>query len=74
MAKIKVRDIKPTGVDLFEDSESFLNEVNNDELEQTVGGLVAIDDASILIDVPIKELTVYTIYTCTCPRYCYVIL
>ncbi|NEO92726.1 MAG: hypothetical protein F6K56_21795 [Moorea sp. SIO3G5] len=40
MAKIKIKDIKPTGADLFNDSESFMNELNNDELEQAMGGLV----------------------------------
>ena len=38
MAKIKVKDIKPTGADLFDDSESFMNELSNDELEQAMGG------------------------------------
>ncbi|NEO41860.1 MAG: hypothetical protein F6J90_38280 [Moorea sp. SIOASIH] len=40
MANIKVKDIKPTGADLFNDSESFMNELSNDELEQAMGGLV----------------------------------
>ncbi len=38
MAKIKVNDIKPTGSELFEDTESFLSEVSSDELEDTIGG------------------------------------
>ncbi|NEO44494.1 MAG: hypothetical protein F6K55_10315 [Moorea sp. SIO4A3] len=38
MAKIKIKDIKPTGADLFKDSESFMNELSNDELEQAMGG------------------------------------
>ncbi len=40
MAKIKVKDIKPTGADLFNDSESFMNELSNDELEQAMGGRI----------------------------------
>ncbi|MGB7444062.1 MAG: hypothetical protein WA919_23600 [Coleofasciculaceae cyanobacterium] len=40
MSKIKIHDLRPTGADLFDDSESFLNELSNDELNQAVGGLV----------------------------------
>ncbi len=39
MAKIKVNDIKPIGTKLFDDSESFMNELRNDELEQALGGI-----------------------------------
>ncbi|NEO68976.1 hypothetical protein [Moorena sp. SIO3H5] len=38
MAKIKIKDIKLTGADLFDDSESFMNELSNDELDQAMGG------------------------------------
>ncbi len=38
MAKLKVNDIKPIGTELFNDSESFMNELRNDELEQAIGG------------------------------------
>ncbi|NEP54095.1 MAG: hypothetical protein F6K65_37015, partial [Moorea sp. SIO3C2] len=40
MAKIKIKDIKSTGADLFDDSESFMNELSNDELDQAMGGLL----------------------------------
>lgn len=39
MAKIKVNDIKPAGAELFDSSESFMNELKNDELEQAMGGI-----------------------------------
>lgn len=39
MSNIKVNDLKPTGADLFTDSEGFMDELSNDELEQTMGGL-----------------------------------
>lgn len=38
MANIKINDIKPAGIDLFEDSEDFLNELKDDQLNQIVGG------------------------------------
>ncbi|MDJ0734778.1 MAG: hypothetical protein QNJ47_12040 [Nostocaceae cyanobacterium] len=47
MAKIKVNDIKPTGTELFEDVESFLSEVSNDELESTIGGTMIAYDSII---------------------------
>lgn len=41
MSKIKISDIKPTGAELFNDSESFMNELNDSEIEQAMGGLIA---------------------------------
>ncbi|NEO82248.1 hypothetical protein [Moorena sp. SIO4G3] len=38
MAKIKVNDIKPAGVELFVDDESFIQDLKNDELN-IVGGI-----------------------------------
>ncbi len=76
MAKIKVRDIKPTGTDLFEDSESFLNEVSSDEIEQTFGGMLAVEDARIIPIKTVVKTTFYTTYTYTytCLPYTVVIL
>lgn len=33
MADIKINNIKVTGADLFSDTESFLNELSNDEMK-----------------------------------------
>ncbi len=49
MAKIKVNDINPTGADLFDDSESFMNELSTDELEQAMGGLSVFSEAILSI-------------------------
>ncbi|MEH2334413.1 hypothetical protein [Nostoc sp.] len=38
MANITVNDIKPTGVELFADSESFMEELSNDEFLAVLGG------------------------------------
>ncbi len=60
MAKLKINDIKPTGAELFDDSESFMNDLSNDELEQAMGGL-------ILSPLP----TIYSIQkSCNCPPTC----
>ena len=40
MAKIKVNDIKLAGADLFEDAESFIRDLEDNDLELT-GGLLA---------------------------------
>ena len=38
MSKIKIHDIQPTGSDLFDDAESFIGDLQDDEFEQTIGG------------------------------------
>jgi hypothetical protein len=38
MATIKISDLHPTGADLFQDSENYLNELTDDELDLTQGG------------------------------------
>ncbi len=39
MASIKVSELRPTGSELFQDSESFLNELNDRDTTGVVGGL-----------------------------------
>ena len=38
MATIKIADLNPVGSEFFADSESYLNELTNDELNMTQGG------------------------------------
>ncbi len=38
MAKIQVKDIKPNGAELFDDSEGFMDELNEDSVGQLKGG------------------------------------
>ncbi|WP_445633505.1 Bacteriocin [Nostoc sp. DSM 114161] len=38
MAEIKITELRPTGSELFEDSETFLKELNDDEMTVTLGG------------------------------------
>lgn len=38
MATIQISNLRPTGSELFGDSESYLNELTNDELTMTHGG------------------------------------
>ncbi len=38
MAEIKVSELRPAGSELLQDSESFLNELSDRELENVVGG------------------------------------
>ncbi|KOP26866.1 hypothetical protein AMR41_08095 [Hapalosiphon sp. MRB220] len=37
MAEIKITELRPTGSELFEDSETFLKELNDDEMTVTLG-------------------------------------
>ncbi|MEO1433609.1 MAG: hypothetical protein AAFV71_32030 [Cyanobacteria bacterium J06633_8] len=39
MAKIQINDVNLDGAELFNDSETFLNELQDGEIEQVVGGL-----------------------------------
>lgn len=47
MAKLKINDIKPTGTELFVDSESFMNELMNDELGQVIAGRIIYPNTTI---------------------------
>ncbi|MDJ0567646.1 MAG: hypothetical protein QNJ53_01240 [Pleurocapsa sp. MO_192.B19] len=38
MAEIKLSELRPAGSELLQDSESFLNELSDRELENVVGG------------------------------------
>lgn len=46
MATIVITDLRPAGVDLFIDSESFFNELNSEELGNVNGGLTPTVTAS----------------------------
>lgn len=37
---IKIKDLKPTGSELFSDSENFMNELSADELTDVKGGAI----------------------------------
>ena len=39
MANIKINDIKPAGVELFADTDSFLNALSDDATDYIYGGL-----------------------------------
>ena len=39
MAEIKLSELRPAGSELLEDSESFLNELNDRDLENVAGGI-----------------------------------
>jgi hypothetical protein len=38
MTCIKISEIRPTGSELFQDSESYLNALNEQEISVTIGG------------------------------------
>ncbi|MDJ0590124.1 MAG: hypothetical protein QNJ72_09040 [Pleurocapsa sp. MO_226.B13] len=39
MSKIQLSELNPAGSELFEDSENFMNELNDEEMGNVVGGL-----------------------------------
>jgi hypothetical protein len=46
MSSIKLSELRPAGSELFQDSESFLNELGNQEALDVMGGLYDISVAS----------------------------
>ncbi|BAZ31549.1 hypothetical protein NIES4074_40220 [Cylindrospermum sp. NIES-4074] len=40
MAKLKINELKVTGSELFEDSETFLTELTNEEIATAMGGRI----------------------------------
>ncbi len=51
MSKIKFNDIKLDGSELFSDSETFMNELEDSEMDMIVGGL----DKNLKLDVSIDQ-------------------
>jgi hypothetical protein len=49
MASITISDLRPAGTDLFQDSESFLHELTEQEVGDVLGGLLGRFDWSILL-------------------------
>ncbi len=46
MSSIKLSELRPVGSELFQDSESFLSELGNQETLDVIGGLFDISVAS----------------------------
>jgi hypothetical protein len=42
MANIHISDLRPIGADLFLDSESFINELTDEDLNMTHGGVTPV--------------------------------
>ncbi|MCC5647543.1 hypothetical protein LC607_32475 [Nostoc sp. CHAB 5824] len=55
MASIKISELRPAGSELFQDSESFLNELNEKETLSLVGG------AFTVVGVSLSAQTVVTV-------------
>ncbi len=58
MATIKISELRPTGYDLFQDAETFLNELTTKEMNFVVGGvepLLVVADGN-----QVQAVTVYT--------------
>ena len=52
MSEIKISELNPAGSELFEGSEGFLNELNDQEMENvygaaTVGSVASVNSASV---------------------------
>ena len=49
MAKITISELRPAGADLFADSESFMHELNDQEITDVLGGGEIIIARSLII-------------------------
>ena len=52
MSSIKISQLPPAGSELFEDAESFLHELTNEEIREIKGGLI--------VSVVSKTVSIYT--------------
>ncbi|GEM_PF-2664432 len=52
MSKIQINDVKLEGAELFNDSETFFNELEDSELDQIVGGLRIADEPITTVYIP----------------------
>lgn len=64
MASIKINELQPAGYELFQDSESFLNDLNEQEMLATVGGrgirIIIISQVTISIGISLVSNSVVT--------------
>jgi hypothetical protein len=63
MPSIKILELHPTGLDLFQDSESFLNELTDQEIGGIIGGKKGDEVASqesVSVEITIVTRTIVT--------------
>ncbi|WP_017314965.1 hypothetical protein [Mastigocladopsis repens] len=62
MANIKISELRPAGAELFQDSESFLNELNDQEMSVFGGGdgdvVVTVDSNVDSVDIKTQDISV----------------
>jgi len=61
MSSIKVIDLCPTGAELFHDSESFLNELSDDEMSIVGAGRFGKFQSLVNVVINITSNTVFTV-------------
>ena len=59
MSVIKISELRPAGSELFQDSESFLNELNEQEMS-IVGGAQVVSLNSISIGISLVTFSIVT--------------
>jgi hypothetical protein len=60
MATIKIVDLRPVGSEFFADSESYLNELTDDELNLTQGGSTLVCSVVTITIVSLISMTATT--------------
>ncbi len=59
MATIKIVDLNPVGSEFFADSESYLNELTDDELNMTQGGTIEFIILTVITHYTFRPIYVY---------------
>ncbi|NMG08705.1 hypothetical protein [Brasilonema sp. UFV-L1] len=60
MAIIKISELRPAGSELFQDSESYLNELNEQEVSMAIGGEGGSDVTSSVISINSQTVSLQT--------------
>ncbi|MDZ7966082.1 MAG: hypothetical protein RM368_14055 [Nostoc sp. DedSLP03] len=63
MANITIYQLKITGSELFQDTESFLDFLKDEELDLTIGGGTATTSWTVTSFIPTLEVTTITTVT-----------
>jgi hypothetical protein len=60
MSAIKISDLRPAGADLFQDSESFLQELGDNDLVSVQGGRRGFQSIVVIGDISVWAQTVFS--------------
>ncbi len=60
MAIIRISELRPAGSELFQDSESYLNELNEQEVSMAIGGTGSDVNINSVVSVKSESISIQT--------------